>query len=409
MDAEGRVWAGTDDGLAVIDPETFAVRALHRAEGSPLADYFVNAGTVDRQGEPIFGAKGGVSVVRGAPPPLWDFHPPVVVSDVRIAGQRVPSGRFNGAGSKVPLQLTPDTNSIAIEFAALDFTAPERNRYAYKLEGFDRDWIETDATRRLAAYTNLPPGDYALRLRGSNRDGVWTERQLALPIRVLPAWYQTFWFDLAMAALAVAVMAGITRSRTAILRRRQVELERQIAARTADLRAANDRLFDLATTDPLTGCLNRREFVERARDLIALSGRYGAPPSLLVLDIDNFKQVNDTHGHPVGDEVLRVTGGVCQRHIRATDLLGRLGGEEFAILMPHTAIVGAMLLADRLREAIKAAETATGERSIHVTASLGLAELRPGEDFDQLYARADAALYAAKDAGRDRVMVGEGA
>ncbi|MDB5363064.1 MAG: hypothetical protein JWO51_4361 [Rhodospirillales bacterium] len=405
LDGRGMVWAGTDDGLAVIDPTTFAIRALRHAEGSPLLDYFANAGSVDTAGEPLFGAKGGLAIVQGDRLADWDFRPPLVVSDIRIGGVAVPSGRFDSPASATPLILTPETNSLAVEFSALDFTAPERNRYAYRLEGFDRNWVETDASRRLAAYTNLPPGSYTLRLRGSNRDGVWTERDLAIPIKVLPAWYQTLWFMIAAAMVALAMVAGLVRSRTAYLRRRQAELERQIADRTADLRSANERLYELATIDPLTGCINRRHFVERANDLIALSRRLGAPISLAIMDLDEFKNVNDTYGHPAGDAVLRMIGRTSQNHIRVTDLLGRIGGEEFALLMPNTAVEGALHFAERLREAI-GDEAADVEGTIlRMTVSLGLAEMRPNESFDQLYARADAALYAAKEAGRNRVVI----
>ena len=405
LDGRGQVWAGTDDGLAVIDPTSFAIRALRHAEGSALLDYFDGAGATDAEGEPLFGAKGGLSVVRGDLLSNWTFRPSVVVSDVRLGGNPVAPGRFNGAGSREPLVLTPETNSLAVEFSALDYTAPERNLYAYKLEGFDRDWVPTEASRRLASYTNLPPGSYTLRLRGSNRDGAWTERDINIPIRVLPAWYQTVWFIIAAVLAALALVAAVVRSRTAYLRARQAELERQIAERTADLSAANERLFELATTDPLTGCANRRHFVERANDLIALSRRLETPICLAIMDLDEFKQVNDTYGHPAGDAVLRMIGRTSRDHIRATDLLGRIGGEEFALLMPDTATEGANQLAERLREAI-GAEVADVEGTIlHITVSLGLAEIRPGESFEQLYARADAALYAAKEAGRDRVVV----
>jgi diguanylate cyclase (GGDEF)-like protein len=405
LDGQGRVWAGTDDGLAVINPATFAIRALHRAEGSPLGDYFDNAGAVDQAGEPLFGAKGGLTVVQGDRLEDWTFHPPVVVSDIRVGGNSVPGGRFNGAGSTQPLVLTPEGNSLAVEFAALDFTAPERNRYAYRLDGFDKDWIETDPTRRLAAYTNLPPGTYHLHLRGSNRDGAWTAAERIIPVRVLPAWYQTWWFAITAAALGLAAVAGIVRSRTAYLRRHQAALERLIAERTTDLSAANHRLFELATTDPLTGCVNRRHFIERAHELIALGNRHGLPTSLMIMDLDHFKRINDTHGHPAGDEVLRLTGEIGRNHIRATDLLGRIGGEEFALLMPHTPVEGARQFADRLREAIGSGEARIDGQCIRITVSLGLAELRPNENFDSLYARADAALYAAKAGGRNRLFV----
>ncbi|MEA1676006.1 two-component regulator propeller domain-containing protein [Nitrospirillum sp. BR 11163] len=400
MDGDGVIWAGTDDGLARIDPETLEVRAVRRADGSALVDYFVGASTATPAGEALFGSKGGMTVVRPGTLPPWRFPAPVVITDLRVGGHPMPVARA-AAG---PLVLTPETNSLAAEFAALDYTAPGRNRYAYRLEGYDTDWIQADVNRRLAVYSNLPPGDYTLRLRGSNRDGVWAERDLTLPLRVMPAWYQRLGVRLLAGALVVVAVTLLVRWRTAYLRRRQAELESQIADRTADLRAANDRLTHLATTDPLTGCANRHHFMERARDMIALASRHGTPLTLAILDLDEFKHVNDTHGHPGGDAVLALTGRIIAGHVRSTDLVGRIGGEEFALLMPHTAAHGARLLADRLRQAIGDECVAIeGGASIRVTASLGLAELNSGEDLDALYVRADAALYRAKQSGRNRV------
>ncbi|WBO23790.1 ligand-binding sensor domain-containing protein [Sphingomonas abietis] len=403
MDGTGTIWAGTDDGLARVDSATFAIRRVGPADGSALRDYFVGSRGADAAGEALFGAKDGLTVVRPGVLPPWRFRPPVVVTDVRVGGISVPIAPFNHAGNSTPVVLTPRTNSLAVEFSALDFTAPERNHYAYKLDGFDQAWTETDASRRLAAYTNLPPGDYMLRLRGSNRDGLWTERDLAVPIRVLPSWSQQWWVRLVAALLLLLGIVALFRWRTGYLRRRQGELERQISERTADLRAANERLAQLATIDTLTGCANRRHFVERAHELVSLAGRHDTRLSLTILDLDDFKHVNDSWGHPGGDAVLAMTGQIFDSHTRSTDLVGRIGGEEFGLLMPHTASTGAWLLADRLRQAIAATVIAFDGQTIRVTASFGLAELRAGEDFDSLYGRADAALYEAKQSGRNRV------
>lgn len=403
MDGAGTIWAGTDDGLARIDPVSLAVRPVRQADGSALIDYFAGGGATTPAGEALFGAKGGVTIVRPGVLPRWSLQPPLVVTDVRVGGVPVPVACFNRRASIGPLTLTPDGNSLAVEFAALDFTEPERNRYAYKLDGYDKGWTETDASRRLAIYTNLPPGDYVLRLRGSNRAEVWAERQLTLPVRVLPAWYQRLWFQLALAIAAVLAIMAIVRWRTGYLRDRHTDLERQIAERTADLRAANDRLGQLAMTDPLTGCANRRHFLARAEELIATAQRDGLPLSLAILDLDEFKRVNDRHGHPGGDAVLARTGRTILDQAASTDLAGRIGGEEFALLMPDTGIGEARRRAERLREAISAATVEIDGERIAVTTSMGVAKLGRSDDFGRLYARADAALYTAKDSGRNRV------
>jgi diguanylate cyclase (GGDEF)-like protein len=406
MDGAGTIWAGTDDGLAMIDPANLAIRSITPSDGSVLRDYFVGSRGADAAGEALFGAKGGLAIVRPGILPPWGFKAPIVVTDLRVGGIAQPIGPLNAGGDIAPVILTRDTNSIAVEFAALDFTAPEHNRYAYKLDGFDRDWTETDPNRRLAAYTNLPPGDYVLRLRGSNRDGAWTERDLAIPIRVRAAWHQRNWVRVVVAAFLVWALMALMRWRTRHLHRRQSELEKQIAERTADLQAANERLMLLTRTDTLTGLASRQHFVEGAHEFIALANRHAVPCSLIVLDLDEFKHVNDTWGHPAGDAALAMTGKTLSSLVRVTDLVGRLGGEEFAIAMPHTDIEGAKLLAERLRAAIAAGRVDADGDTVRVTASFGVAELSSQEDFESLYARADAALYSAKERGRNRIEIG---
>jgi len=114
-----------------------------------------------------------------------------VLTDVRVGGKALPGGRFNGSPATPPLTVYPGANRLAIEFSALDYSAPDRLSYAYMLEGYDAALIEVDPTRRLAAYTNLSPGDYTLRLRGSNRSGTAADIERSVPIRVIGAWNQT--------------------------------------------------------------------------------------------------------------------------------------------------------------------------------------------------------------------------
>jgi ligand-binding sensor domain-containing protein/signal transduction histidine kinase len=202
QDSRGQIWASTDNGLSLIDPASFTIRTLRRAEGMVISNYVIHSGTVTAAGELLFGGMEGLTVVQPDRLNLWTYQPPVVVTDVSIGGKWMPSSYLNLSGPRPPLTIIPGANSIAVEFAALDYSAPERNRYAYQLEGFDNGWTQSEPSHRLAAYTNLPPGDYLLRLRGSNREGVWSHSELTVPIRVLPAWFQTLTFKI-LAGLAV--------------------------------------------------------------------------------------------------------------------------------------------------------------------------------------------------------------
>ncbi len=163
----------------------------------------------------------------------------------------------------------------------------------------------------------------------------------------------------------------------------------------------------LATTDALTGALNRRRFLERGAEEFTRSRRYERPLSVVMLDIDHFKRVNDTYGHATGDEAIRMTVRCCKSSLRSCDVIGRLGGEEFAVVLPETPPVNAFAAAQRLRELIASSVLPLEpDGELRLTVSLGLAWMAaPDRDIEQLLARADAALYRAKHGGRNRVEV----
>jgi diguanylate cyclase (GGDEF)-like protein len=159
-----------------------------------------------------------------------------------------------------------------------------------------------------------------------------------------------------------------------------------------------------ATTDDLTGLVNRRRFIEALESEIVRAQTFKSPLSVVLGDLDHFKRVNDRYGHHVGDEVLRRFSDLVREHLRDVDVPGRLGGEEFAILLPETAAPGAVAVADRVRRSLGELRP-TPDREDEVTASFGVAQLLPGETGDELLRRADVALYRAKSQGRNTVAV----
>jgi diguanylate cyclase (GGDEF)-like protein len=170
--------------------------------------------------------------------------------------------------------------------------------------------------------------------------------------------------------------------------------------------ASERQLFRIATTDALTGIYNRRHFMtllgrEQERAL-----RYGNTFSLLLLDIDHFKRINDTYGHPVGDEAIKAMAGAASAHLRPTDIIGRFGGEEFVVLLPQTDDAGALIAAERIREAVGRVSLLAGEQAVRFTVSIGAASFARRAGLDQLVECADQALYAAKTGGRNRVCAG---
>jgi diguanylate cyclase (GGDEF)-like protein len=191
----------------------------------------------------------------------------------------------------------------------------------------------------------------------------------------------------------------------------RVRVHYRVKALQDQLREANSRLETLAVTDGLTGLFNRRYFDDLLLSEVRRTLRYKAPVSVILIDMDHFKQVNDTYGHPMGDEVLRNVGRLVMEKVRTTDSAARFGGEELAVILPQTNVSGAVELAERLRKMIGEAKHTLGEVTIQKTASLGVATFdgnHPPIGPEELVRRVDQALYKAKEAGRDRVVVWEG-
>jgi diguanylate cyclase (GGDEF)-like protein len=159
----------------------------------------------------------------------------------------------------------------------------------------------------------------------------------------------------------------------------------------------------LATTDPLTGVYNRRRFLELGDYEYLREARNRRGLSLLALDIDHFKKVNDTHGHGIGDETLVRFVQACSTCLRAMDTLGRIGGEEFAVLLPETALADACEVAERMRATVEDCAMNAPQGTFQVTVSIGVAQIQEGETFESMMARADLHLYGAKHSGRNRV------
>jgi diguanylate cyclase (GGDEF)-like protein len=168
----------------------------------------------------------------------------------------------------------------------------------------------------------------------------------------------------------------------------------------------HQQLAAAARTDPKTGLLNATAWQREADAAVVRAQRTSSPLALLLVDVDHFKRVNDSHGHLIGDEVLRALAAELRQQVRESDVVGRFGGEEFTVLLPGTDATGAESIAERLRASAARLSVAAADARIRVTVSIGVAVLgQHGSDLFELLAAADVALYRAKDAGRDRVRV----
>lgn len=419
-DAGGRIW--THRG--VYDPAKGSFHEIGPADGVDIGTGWFRSHTALSDGRLLFGGSKGLLVIDPARFRPWSYAPPLQITELRVNGQVQPPSR-----AQPRLVLQPEDQSFALRFAALDLSQPARNRYRYRLEGLDADWIDAKSGDRLASYGGLAPGRYTLVLDGTNRAGRWSEQPLRIEVEVLPAWWQTWWARALAALLVLAAAAGWTQWRTRRLRERRQDLEARVQARTQELAQLSERLSEQgrelaesALSDPLTGLRNRRFIAERIEQDLELSlrrheeaQRRGLPPPddadlcCFLIDIDHFKEVNDLHGHAAGDAVLLQMRERLLEVFRASDYLVRWGGEEFLVVARGGSRRNAAQLAERARLAVgQRPFELPGGQQMSRNCSIGFAcfplsrrHLR-AVPWSSVLALADTALYAAKRAGRNR-------
>lgn len=406
VDRQGDVWLSTGTGVARIDGHALSLRSIGKRDGLQAGGFSYDSGTLGPNGEVLFGGASGLVVIRPqrVDTRLQDRHAlPLVLTGLSVNGAARALLR-DGQGRQ-RITLAPGERDVRADFALLDFRAVRETTYAYRLSGFQREWTQVEAGMPpTAVYTNLPAGQYTLELRATTSGLGARTVQAEIPLVLQPMLYETRWARALMVLSVLGLMLLLLYLRERWSRHKAAELGRIIDARTRELRDANARLDEMANVDGLTGVLTRRRVLEIAEGEFAQARACGRPFSLVMMDLDEFKRVNDTHGHPAGDAVLRACAVAARQALRGEDAVGRYGGEELLICLPGAPARGACEFAERLRASLERLEVPIDGKLLRVTASFGVATLAPEDDsLTALLARADESLYAAKRGGRNQV------
>ncbi|MCU1228013.1 MAG: diguanylate cyclase with beta propeller sensor [Acidobacteria bacterium] len=406
-DAGGAVWIGP---RLRVDATARGARELGPADGVAFRNFFIGSRSRMRDGRLLFGSPEGLLVVDPTQLPRESDVVPIVATALRVEGKP-------RAGSELlrALRLSSTERNFTLDVAALDFVAAARQQYRYRLDGVDANWTLAGASQRSITYSRLPPGDFVLRVGATMRDGRWSARELRIPIHVAPAFHQTLWFQ-TLASLALLALAyAAYRLRVRQLHAREQQLEALVVERTSELAEKNRQLGDAyvrieeaSLTDPLTRLRNRRYLEQTIHADLALAARGEGDLIALLIDLDHFKNVNDTYGHAAGDAVLAELARLLQHIVRASDVIVRWGGEEFLIVIRFVDRILAGELAEKVRAAVAAHEfTIPGGMVLRRTCSIGVAAwpfARATPDavtWERVIDVADGALYAAKRSGRN--------
>ena len=325
-DEAGQLWLSTNKGLARFDPEAETFQSYASQDGLQSNEFNLGAQFRAPDGELFFGGVNGINAFYPqeiAPNP---YVPPIVITGILLGpprpprGAGTPGGASPGEGSETVLEAAPNFTQqielsyrdriLSFEFAALHYAIPERNQYAYLMEGFDRDWNYV-GNRRFATYTNLPPGRYTFRVKGSNGDGVWNERGASLAVTIMPPLWATWWFRGIVGLLLVGGAVAGYRLRVRGIEARNRELERQVAERTEELAAVNaiaatlSRSLDL--DDVLADALDKTlevmsieaggiYLLDEETGVLTIAAQRGFSPTS-VAEIDRLKMGEGFSGH----------------------------------------------------------------------------------------------------------------
>jgi signal transduction histidine kinase/ligand-binding sensor domain-containing protein len=246
-DGNNNIWVSTGDGISRIKYKTGEIRNYSVSDGLQGRQFFLHACLKTRSGEMYFGGFNGLNSFFPDSLKDNDYIPPVYINEFLIFNKPVPVG-----DPKSPLKkVIEQTNEIVLNwkqsvfslgFVAINYTHPEKNLYAYKMEGFDEDWNYTDDSRRLATYTNLDAGEYTFRVKASNNDGVWNEQGTSLKIIITPPWWKTWWFRGVTPVLLLSLAYTVFLLRVRGIKKHNLKLESEVAERTNQLQDANKEL-----------------------------------------------------------------------------------------------------------------------------------------------------------------------
>jgi diguanylate cyclase (GGDEF)-like protein len=400
IDLRGRLWANTDQGAAIFDGKSWL--RFDVDDGLAGNDTEAFSFLSDADGSVWIGTAGGMTHIRD---PDRLLHPGGPL-DLRIASARLGDRALDiEHESSVPWRADA---ALDVRFTSHNYSRSPQTEFRYRLLGLSSRWFGSHIPAlHLPA---LDGGHYTLEIMAVDAPHVRKSALVTMSFEVMPPWWRTLTFRICGALLALSLLVLAWRFQLGKLRARRIALEKEFRER--------EQLLERATRDALTGLWNRPSILEFLSREMTHAQRTGSPLALALIDVDHFKQVNDTYGHHGGDEVLRELAQRLGKTIRHNDWLGRYGGEELMVVMPGLTYAGAATPIERLREcvaetAFKVRDRAASGEGIHgvrdynikLTVSIGMAWCESASDTTHdMISRADAALYAAKGSGRNRVI-----
>jgi diguanylate cyclase (GGDEF)-like protein len=388
-DQKGRLWVSTDTGMDVLEAGRW--RHYGSEDGLIWNDTDSLALSIDSNDNVWIGTSAGLSKFAQPEFSIQEQPPLVVLTSI--------------TGNSQEWQATDDPalpfsqRSLSIQYAALSYESASAMRFRYRLAGFDDKWTETH--ERNVRFAALPSGHYVFEITAAGANGLWNQTPVRFVFSIRSPWWLSWWFIGSSIILTLLIGSSFVQLRIRVLERQKRGLERQVADRTAELVTSHRQLEEIAYYDALTNMPNRRMFVEEFRKRLA-HVTHSHPFTLLLIDLDFFKGVNDRFGHDAGDAVLVAIASRLKAEVRHTDCVARLGGDEFAVLLfAPTDVPAIEAICTRILTSV-ATPIRYKHMKLQVGCSIGIARYPvDGESEEGLYKSADMALYEAKQTSRN--------
>jgi diguanylate cyclase (GGDEF)-like protein len=398
------LWLTTRRGLAQLQyanqNQPQQIRSFVEQDGIPSLLLEPRALTSDANGSFYLGTAKGV--LSFSPK---DLIAPKVTAKLALSALQLDNQRYWQVQSseQQPLRIPAGHKMLNFSFSLLDFEHSKFHQYRYRLRGLSDEWRH-QSHQNSASFSHLPPGRYTLEVEVVSASNPPPPLRIYLQVNRHWWMYKLVWL---LASLTLLVLVALViRLRLQRLQRIASKLNKLVSERTSELAQANQQLALQARTDFLTKLPNRLAFDEYYKMIQRQRSRNFEPLTLVMIDIDYFKKINDNYGHEAGDTVLAAIAATLQQRLRQQDILARFGGEEFVLLLPDTSDTGAVIICEMLRLALQQQIIQYQQHQISVTATFGVAELDlQNQDLRYWQNAADEALYHGKAQGRNQVVL----
>jgi len=398
----GDIWISTNNGISIVNPGNFEITILTPGDGIGAWE-FSSGRFQDDEGNLYFGSNKGVTKIPGSFKDRTLPKPEIYITNVELFQKPIEKDYsfFNG----MERIFSHYENSLSFRYSALDYDSPEKIKYMHYLKGFDKTWINS-GERDYITYSNLPFGNYEFLVYAKTMRGVISDT-VSFKFKIEKPWYRTYLAYFMYIISFLLVIYGFFKVWEARLLN---EKNSELADMNIQLETANKNLEDLSITDSLTGVYNRRYFDSLIDEYLNLSKRGNDNISLIMMDLDDFKEINDTYGHLAGDYILKDLAEAIKSSLkRSTDYVSRYGGDEFVILLYDTDEEGTKKIANMIKHSVSKLRIRKDftNNNVEITVSIGIYSAVPEVDTkkDEIIKKADKALYSAKENGKNQIQV----